>query len=84
LTNGDVRWTNDSLRYRKLSAPLNFGRSVVVADDTGLIHLLSRVDGTAMTRLSTDGSGIVLAPVEVNGTLVVVTRQGSVLGFKPE
>jgi outer membrane assembly lipoprotein YfgL len=84
LANGDVRWTNDSLRYRKLSAPVNFGRAVVVADDTGLIHLLSRSDGSAITRLSTDGSGFAVAPVEVNGTLVMVTRQGSVLGFKPQ
>ncbi|MEO8119692.1 MAG: PQQ-binding-like beta-propeller repeat protein, partial [Rhodoferax sp.] len=43
-----------------------------------------REDGSALTRVSTDGSAIVAAPVLAGGTLVVVTRSGGVFGFKPE
>lgn len=82
--NGQPVWTSDRLLYRKLSAPLVLGRSVVMGDATGLVHLLSRADGTPLTRLSTDGSAIEVTPVAAAGTLVVVTRNGGVYGFQPE
>ena len=83
-TDGEQRWLVDRLRYRQLSAPLTLGRSVVVGDDTGLVHLLARADGSALTRLLTDGSAITVTPLDANGTLVVVTRKGGVFGFQPE
>jgi outer membrane assembly lipoprotein YfgL len=81
---GEPVWSSDRLRYRKLSAPLVLGRSVVMGDATGLVHFLSRADGTSLTRLSTDGSAIEVTPVVAAGTLVVVTRNGGVYGFQPE
>jgi outer membrane protein assembly factor BamB len=81
---GEPVWTSDRLRYRNLSAPLVLGRSLVVGDATGLVHFLSRADGTPLTRLSTDGSAIEVTPVVAAGTLVVVTRSGGVYGFQPE
>jgi len=48
------------------------------------VHLLSREDGAPLNRLSTDGSGIASAPVQAGNTLVVVTRNGAVTGFKPD
>jgi outer membrane assembly lipoprotein YfgL len=81
---GERVWASERLRYRTLTAPLVVGRSVAVGDDTGLVHLLSREDGSALTRLSTDGSAIVASPVLAAGTLVVVTRNGGIFGFKPE
>ncbi|MBE0473069.1 MAG: outer membrane protein assembly factor BamB [Rhodoferax sp.] len=83
-SNGEPVWTAQQLRYRKLSAPLVLGRSVVVGDATGLVHFLSRTDGTPLTRLSTDGSAIAVTPVVAADTLVVVTRNGGVYGFRPE
>ncbi|MBT9506950.1 outer membrane protein assembly factor BamB [Rhodoferax sp.] len=81
---GERAWVSERLRYRSLTAPLIIGRSVVVGDDTGLVHLLSREDGSALTRLVTDGSPVAAAPVLAGGTLLVVTRNGGVFGFKPE
>ncbi|MCF8159825.1 MAG: outer membrane protein assembly factor BamB [Polaromonas sp.] len=81
---GEPVWTSDRLRYRGLSSPLVLGRSVVIGDATGLVHFLSRIDGTPLTRLSTDGSAIEVTPVVAAGTLVVVTRNGGVYGFQPE
>jgi outer membrane protein assembly factor BamB len=63
---------------------LLLGRSVVVGDDTGLVHLLSRTDGSPLNRIATDGSGIAAAPAVAADTLVVVTRNGGVYGFRPD
>lgn len=84
LADGESVWTSDRLRYRQLSAPLVLGRSVVIGDDAGGVHLLSRSDGSPLARLVTDGSAISVTPVVANGTLVVVTRKGGVYGFQPD
>ncbi len=77
-------WTSERLRYRNLTAPLVVGRSIAVGDDSGNVHLLSRDDGSPLTRVATDGSAIVAGPVLAAGTLVVVTRNGGIFGFRPE
>ena len=81
---GQLSWSSEQLRYRGLSTPLVVGRSVVVGDASGLVHWLSRDDGALLNRMGTDGSAVVSGPVLVDGTLVVVTRQGGIFGFKPE
>ncbi|MEK7344147.1 MAG: outer membrane protein assembly factor BamB [Pseudomonadota bacterium] len=81
---GQPAWTQEGLRFRGLTAPLVLGRSVVLGDDKGLLHFLSRQDGQLLQRLSTDGSAIVGKPVAAGQTLVVVTRTGGVFGFRPE
>jgi outer membrane protein assembly factor BamB len=81
---GQRAWTNDTLQHRGVGAPLALGRSVVVGDRFGFVHLLSREDGTLLNRLSTDGSGIVGAPTAAGNTLVVVTRNGAIHGFAPQ
>ncbi len=83
-TDGERAWTSERLLYRYLSAPLVVGRSVVIGDTTGLVHLLSREDGSPLTRLNTDSSGVSAGPVLAGNTLVVVTRNGGVYGFAPE
>ena len=81
---GDRAWVSERLLYRSLTAPLAVGRSVVVGDEGGLVHWLSREDGSILTRMATDGSALVGGPVLADGTLVVVTRNGNIFGFKPE
>lgn len=81
---GERVWSSDRLRYRGLSAPLVAGRSVVIGDATGFVHLLSREDGSLLNRLTTDGSAIVAAPVLAGNTLIAVTRNGGIYGFQPE
>lgn len=84
LSDGEVAWTSERLRYRQLGTPLVLGRSVVVGDSTGLLHFVARADGSPLTRLSTDGSAIAATPVVAGTTLVAVTRNGTVFGFRPE
>ncbi|WP_241777010.1 outer membrane protein assembly factor BamB [Acidovorax sp. Root275] len=83
-SDGSRLWTTDRLKHRKLTAPLLLGRSVVIGDDAGLVHLLSRTDGSPLNRMATDGSGIAAAPAVAADTLVVVTRNGGVYGFRPD
>lgn len=83
-TDGERAWTSERLQHRGLSAPLVVGRSVVIGDDGGVVHLLSREDGSALARLTTDSSGISAGPVLAGDTLVVTTRNGGVYGFAPE
>lgn len=81
---GEVAWTVDRLKFRGLGAPTVLGRVVAIGDANGLVHLLSREDGTEMARLSTDGSAIVGAPVLAGSTLVVQTRNGGVFAWRPQ
>jgi outer membrane assembly lipoprotein YfgL len=81
---GQRAWTTDRLLHRGLTAPLALGRSVVLGDSFGFVHLLSREDGSLLNRLATDGSAIAAAPVAAGNSLVVVTRNGGIYGFVPQ
>jgi outer membrane protein assembly factor BamB len=81
---GERAWSSDRLQYRTLSAPLVVGRSVVVGDNSGNLHMLSRENGSPLNRLSTDGSAIVGQPVLAGETLIAVTKAGGVFAFRPE
>lgn len=83
-SNGDTLWTSNALRYRQLSGPVVVGRSVLVGDADGNVHLLAKADGAPLARLATDGSGIAAVPVLAGQTLVVLTQRGGVFGFVPE
>ena len=81
---GERVWSSDLLLHRVLSAPLLLGKSVVVGDSTGLLHLLSRENASLVNRVETDGSAISVAPVLAGKTIVVVTSKGGVYGFVPD
>jgi len=84
LADGEKRWSVDRFQHRKLTAPLVLGRAVVTADESGLVHMLSKQDGGHLNRLTTDGTGVAVAPVVAADTLVVVTRGGGIYGFRPD
>ncbi len=81
---GEKAWTLDRYRFRVLSAPLVAGRSLIVGDDSGNLHFLSKEDGAPLNRVSTDDSGLAVAPVLAGKTLLAVSRRGSVYAFRPE
>jgi outer membrane assembly lipoprotein YfgL len=83
-SNGDLAWTNESLRYRGLSGPLVVGRTVIFGDAEGQVHFLDRADGKTLLRLATDGSPVVGVPVRAGNTILVVTRDGGLFAFRPE
>jgi outer membrane assembly lipoprotein YfgL len=83
-SDGERLWQSERLRFRSLTAPVLVGRSIVIGDEAGTLHFLSRQDGAPLNRVTTDGSAILAAPILVGQTLIVVTQRGGVFGFKPE
>lgn len=81
---GERLWVSERLRFRSLSSPVLVGRSIVIGDEVGTLHFVSRQDGSPLIRISTDGSAIRSTPALVGQTLVAVTQKGGVYGFKPE
>jgi outer membrane protein assembly factor BamB len=81
---GQQRWAVDHLLHRGVTAPLAAGRSIIVGDAQGFVHLLSREDGSVLNRLTTDGSAILGGPALAGNTLIAVTRNGGVFGWRPE
>lgn len=83
-SDGERLWTAEQLRFRGLAGPALAGRAIVAGDENGLVHFLSRVDGSPLQRLSTDGSAIVGPPLLNGATLIVITRRGGVFAYRPE
>ncbi|GAA4355809.1 outer membrane protein assembly factor BamB [Variovorax defluvii] len=83
-SDGERAWQVDRFKYRTLTAPLAVGRSLIFGDSTGFVHVLSREDGATLNRLAPDGSAIAARPVLSGNTVVVVTRNGNVFGYRPE
>ncbi len=81
---GDVVWSTDRLRYRGLSAPLLFDRTVVLGDAQGWIHFLSRDKGETLSRWFTDASGVMAQPVRAAKNVLVLTRAGNAYGLRVE
>lgn len=75
-TSGSSMWKNDQLSLRRTSAPYAFDKYVAVGDYEGYLHLLSRDDGSFVARMKIGGGGIVTAPVELEGGMLVQTSDG--------
>ncbi|WP_168794490.1 outer membrane protein assembly factor BamB [Paraburkholderia aromaticivorans] len=80
---GAPLWKNDKLKNRDLSVPYILGHAAVLGDYQGYVHFLSRDDGTLVARVKTDGSPITAAPVLAGETLVVLTHDGDLYGYRP-
>lgn len=81
---GTPVWSQEALRFRGLSLPSMWANQVVVGDQEGWVHFLSQQDGKPLHRVATDGSAITGKPVVAAQTLVVVTRNGGVFGWRSE
>ncbi|NDP58578.1 MAG: outer membrane protein assembly factor BamB [Oxalobacteraceae bacterium] len=77
-------WRNDKLGYRRLSAPVSFGRSVAIGDGQGYIHFLARDDGAFLARVATDGSPIVATPVVAGDRVIFQTQAGALVALAAE
>jgi len=81
---GERAWQMSRLKNRVLTSPLAVGRSLIMGEDTGTLHFVSREDGALLNRITPDGSAITVAPVLAGNTVVVVTAKGGVFGYRPE
>jgi outer membrane protein assembly factor BamB len=73
---GSTAWKNGELLLRKTTAPLVLGNHVVVGDFEGYLHGMNREDGKFAARIHLDGGAIAAAPLEMDGGLLVQTRDG--------
>jgi outer membrane protein assembly factor BamB len=48
------------------------------------VFLVSGDDGAMLNRMTPDGSPIAATPVLAGNTVVIVTRNGGVFGYRPE
>lgn len=77
---GGSLWRNTSLGWRGLTAPVSFGRAVVVGDREGYLHFLSREEGALLARTRA-GDGVRAAPVLAGTNLLVQTIDGKLLAI---
>lgn len=82
LASGASLWKQDKLLNRRVTAPLPRRNLIVVADAEGVVHVLSREDGSFVARLTSDG-GPVVAPLKAFGSnLVMQTSRGGIFAIE--
>lgn len=72
---GSSLWKQDKLLNRRVSGPAVRRGLVAVADAEGMIHFLSREDGSFAARQKTDGTAV-RAPVQLLGSNFLVQTVG--------
>jgi outer membrane protein assembly factor BamB len=74
--NGQLKWENDQLIRRRLSAPQSFGNYVAVADFEGYVHIMNQTDGQFVARRKVDGNGVRSPMLAIGETLYVYGNGG--------
>ncbi|MDO8261960.1 MAG: outer membrane protein assembly factor BamB [Gallionella sp.] len=75
-TSGSAMWKNDQLFMRDTTAPSVLMNFVVVGDNEGYLHGLSREDGNYAARIKLDGGAIKASPIQLDDGLLVQTQSG--------
>ncbi len=81
---GEVVWTQESFKRRRLSAPLAFSNYIVVGDEEGYLHVIAQRDGRLMARRKLDGDGIRSGMIYADSTLYVQGNSGSLHALQIE
>jgi outer membrane protein assembly factor BamB len=74
-------WTQDKLKYRKLSSPAMLDGKVVVGDGFGFVHVLSPENGALIGRLPLDGTRV-MSLATAKGALIAQTAGGQVASIR--
>lgn len=81
---GEVVWTQDDFRLRKLSSPLAFSNYLLVGDDEGYLHVIAQRDGRHLGRRKIDGKGIRSNMLVADGTVFVLDNAGGLHALEVE
>jgi len=84
MASGASIWKQDKLSLRRLTAPVARRGYVAVADAEGIVHFLSREDGSFIARLQTDGSPVVAPPQKLGNGVLVQTSEGGLYAIEAE
>jgi outer membrane protein assembly factor BamB len=75
---GTGTWKQESLKYRRLTAPAVLGNLVAVGDLKGYVHWLDRRDGRVVAREKVAGGPISTRPLVAAGRVYVYSDDGTV------
>jgi len=81
---GSSLWKQDKLKNRRGTAPTVRRGLVAVADGEGIVHYLSREDGSFVARQKTDGSPVKASLKPLGSGLVVQTTSGTVAAIEAQ
>ena len=79
---GETVWTQDALRMRSVTRPVDHGDFVVTGDYEGYLHWLAKSDGRLIARWRIDESGIHVAPVIADDVLYAAGQGGTITALK--
>jgi outer membrane protein assembly factor BamB len=79
---GNIRWENETLTYRELSAPVSFGSYIAVADFEGYVHILSQVDGEFVARKKLGSKGVRAPILSSDDIIYVLGNKGKLAAYK--
>lgn len=79
---GSSMWKQDKLLNRRVSGPAVYRSVVAVADAEGVVHFLSREDGSFVARQKTDGTAVRTPVQRMGSAFVVQTLGGNVSAFE--
>ena len=81
---GSSLWKQDKLLNRRVSAPAVRRGNVAVADAEGIVHFLSREDGSFVARQKTDGTPVRTSVQPLGSGFLVQTSGGNVSLIEPQ
>lgn len=73
---GEIAWTQEGLKHRKLTPPLAFSNYLLVGDDDGYLHILAQSDGRFIGRRKLDGKGLRSGMTVADSTVYVLGNSG--------
>jgi outer membrane protein assembly factor BamB len=79
LKDGALNWTQDALRYRKLTSPAVLGNAVAVGDYDGSVHFMAADDGRLLARIAVGGGQINAPLIATPQGVLVNTGDGSLV-----
>ena len=80
-SSGQVLWKQEALYGRQLSALALLHNYVVVGDEEGYLHWLSKRDGSYIGRTKVDSAGLEATPLVKEDILYVLSRGGKIIAY---
>jgi len=84
LADGQTKWRQTLLQHRNVTGPLALGQTLVVGDGQGYVHWLSQADGAWQATMAGDGSAVTVPPLLAGGSVITVSANGQVTGWRPQ
>jgi len=80
---GAGAWSQDGLKYRRLTAPSVIGDLLVVGDIEGQVHWLDRRDGRLVARVEVGDGPITARPLVAGGRVFILGDDGTLAALSP-